>query len=71
MLKIQPFYLAVHRHIQGCIFFYNPPKGGGREESKALRAREENQRVKNKGREGNCKGKGRRKRRGKGSRREG
>ena len=23
------FYLAVHRHIQGCIFFYNPPKGGG------------------------------------------
>ena len=30
MLKIQPFYLAVHRHIQGCIFFYNPPKGGGR-----------------------------------------
>ena len=43
--------------IQGCIFFYNPHKGG--EESKALRAREENQRrVKKKGTEGKGKKKG-------------
>ena len=53
--------------LHGCIFFYNsppPPQGGGKE-SKALRAREENQRrVKKKGR-----GKGRRRKRGKGRRR--
>ena len=37
--------------------FIIPPRG---EESKVLRASKENQRiVKNKGREGNCKGKGR------------
>ena len=42
-----------------------PPRRG--EESKALRAREDNhRRVKNKSREGNCKGKGRRKGRRKG-----
>ena len=49
---------------QGCIFFYNPPQGGGKE-SKALKAREENQRrVKKKGRDGKGRRKGRK--RGKG-----
>ena len=42
--------------FRGVYSFIIPQRGGG-EESKALRAREENQRVKNKGREGNCKGK--------------
>ena len=62
----------MHPHIQGCIFFYNPPKG--EKESKALRAREENQRrVKKKGREGKLKGRRKRwgRRRGKARRREG
>ena len=38
---------------QGCIFFYSSPHlVGGGEESKGLRAREENQRVKKNGRAG-------------------
>ena len=50
--------------LQGCIFFYNsPPKGG--KESKDLRAREENQRVKTKRREGKREGEGMEKGKGK------
>ena len=63
--------LKIHDiEIQGCIFFYNPPPQGGKE-SKALRAREGNQRrVKKKGREKKGKekgkGKGKEKEKGKG-----
>ena len=55
------------RAMQGCIFFYNSPPPRGGKESKALRAREENQRrVKKKGRrKGKGRGKGRKGRKGK------
>ena len=54
--------------IQGCIFFYNSPPPRGGKGSKALRAREGNQRVKKKRREkkGKGKGKGKGKEKGKG-----
>ena len=57
-------------NFQRCIFFYNspPPKGG--KESKALRAREGNQRrVKKKGRKGKGKEKGKGKGKKKGRKR--